>query len=105
MSCCKLLGVRAFSVEVRSWSGNHVPVSLYRTNVILCPDKKGPGSEAKLSLSKVPILAKRRQISPCSSLRAKSPDPAQLSLLREPGAQPNWPSGSLGRPKWRDQVP
>ena len=55
VSCCKLLGIRAFAVEVRSWSGNHVPVSLYQTNVILCPDKKGPCSEAKLSLSKVLI--------------------------------------------------
>ena len=32
-------------------------------------------------------LAKRRQISVGGSLRARSPDPAQLSSLREPGTQ------------------
>ena len=88
-----------------SWcQSNHVPLSLCQTNVILCPDKKGPGSKAKLSLSKAPPLqgAKRRQSSAGGSLRARSPGPTQLSSLREPGTQPNWPSGSPGHPKRRD---
>ena len=33
------------------------------------------------------VLPKRRQISVGDSLRARSPDPAQLSSLRESGAQ------------------
>ena len=87
VSCCKLLGVRSFVLEVRSWSGNNVPVNLHQTNVILCSDKKGQGPKAQLSPSKVQVLAKRRQISVGGSLRARSPDPAQLSSLREPGTQ------------------
>ena len=39
VSCCKLLGIRSFVPEVRSWSGNNVPVNLYQTNVIQCPVK------------------------------------------------------------------
>ena len=30
VSCCKLLGVRTFVLEVRSWSGNDVPVNLHQ---------------------------------------------------------------------------
>ena len=41
--------------------------------------------------SKVPVLAKRRQSSVGGFLRARSPDPAQLSWLREPGANPQAP--------------
>ena len=48
------------------------------------------------SPSNVPVQAKRRQISVGSSLRARSLDSAQVSLLREPDAQPNWSSGSAG---------
>ena len=46
-----------------------------------------------------PVLAKRRQISGGSSLRARFPHPAQLSSLREPGTQSNWPSVSSGHTK------
>ena len=49
VSCYKLLGVRAFVLEVRSCSGNNVPVNLQLMNVILCPDKKGEGPDAQLS--------------------------------------------------------
>ena len=105
ISCCRFLDIRSFVPEVRSWSGNDVPVNLYQTNVILCPDKKGQGSKVQLSPSKAPVLANRRQSSAASSLRARSPDSAQLSSLREPGAHPNWPSGSSGRPKARRQGP
>ena len=60
VSCCRLLGVRFFVLEVRSWSGNDVLVILYQMNVILCSDKKGQGLKAQLLPSKVLVLAKRR---------------------------------------------
>ena len=49
VSCYRLLGVRSFVLEVRSWSGNDVPENLYQMNVILCPDEKGQSPEAHLS--------------------------------------------------------
>ena len=98
VTCCRLLHVRSFVLKVRSWLSNNVPVHLYKTNVILCPDKKGQGPKAQRSPSKVPVLAKSRQSSVGSSLRAGSPDPAQLSSLREPGTQPSLPSDSSGHP-------
>ena len=63
VSCGKLLGVRSFVLEVRSRSGNHVPVNLYQMNIILCSDKKGKGPQAQLSPSRVLDLAKKRKIS------------------------------------------
>ena len=83
VSCCKLLGVRFFVLEVRSWSGNDISVNLYQTNIILCSDKKDHSLSAKLSLSEVQVLAKRRYI----HLVAPSGPGPQLSLLRESGAQ------------------
>ena len=77
---------RSYVLEVRSWSGNDVPINLHQTNVIFCSNKKGPGLKARLSSSEVPILAERRQISAGSSLKVRSPEPAQLSSLRDPGA-------------------
>ena len=44
VSYCYLHGVRSFDLEVWSWSGNNVPVNLYKMNVILSLDKKGHGS-------------------------------------------------------------
>lgn len=83
-------------------SGNDLPVNLYQMNVTLCPDRKGQGPKAHLSPSKVPVLIERKQISFGSSFRARFPQPAQLSSLREPGTQLNWPSVSsaaqMGRP-------
>ena len=76
LTVANFLVVRSFALEVRSWSGNDVPINLYQINVILCPDKKGQGSKVQLSPSKVPVLAKRRQSSAASSLRARSPDSA-----------------------------
>ena len=106
MSYCKLLGVRFFVLEVRSWSGNDVPVNLYQTNVILRPNKKGPGPKTTDTFQGPhPGLEEARQSSAGSSLRAKSPDPAQLSSLREPGAQLSWPSGSSGRQTGRAGPP
>ena len=40
VSCCR---VQILVFEASSWSGDDVPVNLYQTNVILCPDKKEPG--------------------------------------------------------------
>ena len=96
-------------------SGHDVPVNLHQ-NAILCSDKKGQGLKAQLSPSEVQALAVRRgslrapvtlprspapslgpptsaqaqlrrQTSAGDALRTRSPDPAQLSSLREPGAQ------------------
>ena len=56
VSCYRLLGVRSFVLEVRSWSGNDVPENLYQMNVILSPDQKGQSCKAQLSPSKVLVL-------------------------------------------------
>ena len=96
VSCCKLLGIRSFVLEVRSWSGNNIPVNLYQTKVILCQERAS-GPKAQLASSKVLVLAKRRQISVGSSLRTRSPNPAKLSSL--PCTQPTLPSVSSGCPK------
>ena len=37
--------MKAFVLEVRSWSDKDVPINLYQT-IILCSDKKGPGPQA-----------------------------------------------------------
>ena len=89
VSCCRLLGVRSFVLEVQSWSGNNVCVNLYQMNVILFPDQTGQSPKAQLLLSKVPVLANRRQILVGSSFRARFPYPAQLSSLKKTGIQPN----------------
>ena len=90
MSCHKQLGVRSFVLEIWSQTENHVPINLHQTNVILCSNKKGHGSEAPLSLSEVQVMAGKRQISAGSSLKARSPDAARPSLL----SLLYWPSGS-----------
>ena len=97
VSCYRLLGVRSFVLKVRSWSDNDVPENLYQMNIILCLDQKGQSPKAQLLPSKIPVLAKRRQISVGSSFGARFPYPAQLSSQREPGIQPKWPSVSSGR--------
>ena len=91
VSCWRLLSVRTFVLEVWLWSGNDVPVPLYQVNVMLCPEQKGQSPNAQLprSLSKVPVLTKRRQISAGSSFRAMFPHPPHLSSLREPSTQPS----------------
>ena len=93
VGCCRLL-------EVRSWSGNDVPVNLYQMNVILCPDQKGQSPKAQLSPSKVLALTKGRESSAGSSFRARFPHSAQLSSLREPGTQPRLALSLLGLRKW-----
>ena len=98
VSCCRVLSVRSFVPEVRSWSDNDNPVNLYQLNVILCLEKKGRSHKTKLSPSKVPIQAKRWQISIDSSFGVRFPQPAQLSSLKEPGTPPNCLSVSSGCP-------
>ena len=88
VSYCKL-GVKSFVLEVRLRSGKDVPVNLDQTNVIPCSDKKGPGPKAQLPPSEVQVVAEKKPISVGSSLRVRSPDPAQQPSLREPGNQPN----------------
>ena len=103
VSCCRLFRtVRSFVLEVSSWSGSNVPIHLYQRNVILCPDKKEQSPKAQLLPSKVPVLAKRRQI--CwQLLRARFPHPAQLSSLR--ARHPSQVVFSLLRqPRWGDQI-
>ena len=56
VSCCRLLSVRFFVLEVQSWAGSDVPVNLYQKDIILCSDRKGSGPKAQLSPSKVPVL-------------------------------------------------
>ena len=85
-------------------TGNGILVSLYQTTFILGPDKKGQGLKVQLSSSNVPILAKRRWIAVGSSCRARSPHPAELPLLREPGAQLSRSPVSSGHPNGEDWV-
>ena len=84
-------------------SGNGVPVSLYRTNVTLCPDKKGPGHQAPRSPSEVPVPAKEK-----AELSGR---PAQDQGLRPcpaaipEGARRPAPSHPSGCPVGRGQAP
>ena len=69
-------------------------------NVILCPDQKGQSCKAQLSPSKVPVLAKRRQISAGSSLGPGS----HPAVIPEGSRHPTQLALSLARlPKWGDQ--
>ena len=126
LSCCKLLRVRSFVLEVRSRSGHDVPVNFHQTNVILCSDKKGQGPKAQLSPSEAlalrglvtlpgsihpapslrpPTSAQAqlgRQISAGGILLDRSLDSTQPSSLREPGPQD---PASSGCPNGRGQVP
>ena len=97
VSCCKLLGVRSFVLEVRSLSGNNVPVNLYQTMLFSVLTRKGKVPRHNFHPSKVSVLAKKWQISAGGSLRGP-PDPVQLSSLRKPSDQTNWPIGSSGHP-------
>ena len=67
--------------------------------MILCQERAS-GPKAQLASSRVLVLAKRRQISVGSSLRARSPNLAKLSSL--PCTQPTLPSVSSGCPKSRE---
>ena len=60
VSCYKLLGVRAFVLEVRSWSGSKGSCKSPLKHILFCSDKEGQGPKAELSRSKVQVLAKRR---------------------------------------------
>ena len=83
-------------------SGNGVPVSLYQTNVTLCPEKKGPGHQAPRSPSEVPVPAKEK-----AELSGR---PAQDQGLRPcpaaipEGARRPAPSHPSGCPVGRGQV-
>ena len=100
VSCCRLLGVRSLVLQVRSWSGSDDLVNLYQMNVILCLGKKGkvPSQSFHPSRSQSWLRGGRSQLASPSG-----PDShilsSQLSSLREPYTQSNWPSVSSGHPK------
>ena len=100
VSCCRLLGVRSFALEVRSWSGNHVPINLYQTNVILHPDKKGQGPRAQISPSKVPFLAERRPELSWQLHQGQVPTPCPAVLPKGARHLIQLPLGLLQLPKW-----
>ena len=78
------------------WGSGHgqvtVPVNI---SVSLCSDKKGQVLRHDLPSR---VQSWQSQSSAASALRAGSSDLSQPSSLREPGAKPNWPSGSSGQP-------
>ena len=87
----------------------HSQVMMFlQISVILCPDKKGQRPKAQLSLSKVPVLVKRRQLlqepvpTPCSAVipeEARHPTQPSLSLLRPP----KWRRPGLTNCNWGSQ--
>ena len=91
MSCLNIL-----VSEPLFWGSGHgqvtVPVNI---SVSLCSDKKGQVLRHDLPSR---VQSWQSQSSAGSTLRAWSSDPAQASLLREPGGKRNWPSGSSGQP-------
>ena len=64
--------------------------------VILYQRRKGKVPGHSFQPPRSQVLVKRRQISVGSYFRARFPHPDQLSCLRKPGIQPNWPSVSSG---------
>ena len=89
----KHLASRALVLRVRSWSDNCS--RKYLMSISLCFDKKGQVLRHDLPSRVQSWLS---QSSAGSDLSAGSSDPTQPSLLKEPGTQPNWPSGSSGWP-------
>ena len=85
VSRCKLLRVRSFVLEVRSKSGNGVPVNLHQTNTTLCSDKKGEGPKAQLSPFEV--QAWLREGGPCGRWGGdgRYPAPERSSSTQCPG--------------------
>lgn len=102
---CSLLGFRSFVLEVRSRSGNDVPVNLHQINVIFCSDKKGRGPKAQLSSSEVQVLLRggRAQVAAPSGPGPRTHTADLTEGARRPG--PSWPSGSSGCPDSGVHVP
>ena len=64
VSCYRCLGVTSFVLQVRSWSGNTVPIYFYQMNVIFyhsCPVKRGQSLRAQLSPWNVPSWISRNR--------------------------------------------
>lgn len=78
VSCGRLSGVGSFVLEVRSRSGNDVPVNLYQMKVILCSDKKRHSQP-----SEVRVLAKRQ--TSVSTPLGQVPRPCPAFIAEEPG--------------------
>src|SRR5574340_828112 len=86
VSCYRCLGVTSFVLQVRSWSGNTVPIyECYFLSFLPC--QKRAKSQGTTFTLKCPILDKQKQISFGSSLRDRFPHSSQLSFLMEPGTQ------------------
>ena len=57
VSCYRIFAVTTFVLKVRSWSGNNVPIYLYKMNVVFYhsfPVKRGQSLKAELSPWNVP---------------------------------------------------
>ena len=104
VSCCILFDVRSFVLEVGSWSSNDAAVTL--PNECYCLFWQGRARSQDTALPyKVLIWTKGRQVGSC----LRSPDPAQLSSLREPGTQDSIPqvlqaSGTRSLRLWPRQM-
>ena len=89
----RLLGVTSFVLKVMSWSGNNVPIYLYKMNVIFChscPVKRGQSLKAQLSLEMShPGKAETDLI--WQVLQGRFPHSAQLASFMKPGTQHNRP--------------
>ena len=96
---CQILCSRSQLMVKKRCFCNSLPNECY---ALSCPERVR--FQGIISPSNVPVQVKRRQISVGSSLRARSLDSAQLSLLREPGAQPNWSSRSSGHHRGETQT-
>ena len=98
-SCCKHLSVKAFALQVRSWSGNQVPINLHQMNVILWQEKPGP--QTQLLPCQSPVLRGGK-----SQLQAPSgPGPQMLPSCHRWGSQTPRIQSALRPPRHRGQVP
>ena len=78
-------------LKVMSWSGNNVPIYLYKMNVIFChscPVKRGKSLKAQLSLE-MSHLGKAETDLIWQVLQGRFPHSAQLASFMEPGTQYN----------------
>ena len=53
VSCYRRLGVTSLVLKGRSWSGNNIPIYLFKMNIIFChscPVKREQSLKAQLSL-------------------------------------------------------
>lgn len=100
VACCKLLGVRSFVLNVshgQEQQCSYKSPSNKSSSLLL-----GRACRAAFHSPEVSPWLERRQRSVGSALSTRSPYPAQLSSLEEPGAQD--PAGPQAPPIQRGQV-